>query len=153
MATLFEPAAHAAVVAERQRVVPLPGRRAGPLLSAHSPLVRRALDLVAADPRERTFLWKASPHVWHRVRLVPLTGAVLVMERPWSLPYGMTSRELEVLTEIAAGSCNAQIARDLVVAPRTVATHVEHLLDKLGAHSRARCAAIAAAEGLILERP
>jgi DNA-binding CsgD family transcriptional regulator len=84
---------------------------------------------------------------------VPLTGAVLVMERLCSLPYGMTSRELEVLRAIVAGSSNAKIARDLVVAPRTVATHVEHLLEKLGAHSRARCAAIAAAEGLILERP
>ena len=97
-------------------------------------------------------MWQEPDHGWHRVHLVPVEhGAVLTEERS-SLPHGLTARELEVVTLIAAGHSNAEIARTLVVAPRTVATHVEHLLEKLACHSRAASAAMATAEGLLLER-
>jgi DNA-binding NarL/FixJ family response regulator len=49
---------------------------------------------------------------------------------------GLTPRELEVLGYLVDGAGNAEIAEALVVAQRTVATHVEHILLKLGTPTR-----------------
>jgi DNA-binding CsgD family transcriptional regulator len=62
--------------------------------------------------------------------------------------YGITSREADVLRLIAQGLANADIAARLYLAPRTVKTHVEHLLAKTGLSSRVQLATLAAAEGL-----
>lgn len=52
-------------------------------------------------------------------------------------PLGaLTRREREVAALVAAGMTNKQIAAHLVIAPRTVDTHVEHILSKLGVSSR-----------------
>jgi DNA-binding NarL/FixJ family response regulator len=59
----------------------------------------------------------------------------------------LTRRELEVLAHLVAGLDNAQIAQRLVVSPRTVTTHVEHILMKLGVHSRTQAIAMAYREG------
>ena len=53
----------------------------------------------------------------------------------------LSARELEVAGHIAEGSTNAQIAAALRVSPRTVTSHVEHILAKLGATRRAEVAA------------
>ena len=42
-----------------------------------------------------------------------------------------------------------QIAAELVVSPKTVATHIQHLLAKLGVHSRAQAVALAFRVGLV----
>lgn len=152
MAGLLAPAAHAAVVTPAGGVVALPGRSSGPLLAADSSLVARVALLLSRGAEDRRFLWEEPRHEWHRVRVMPFDGRGLVLEQACALPHGITPRELEVLTAIAAGATNADMARAFVVAPRTVATHVEHLLEKLGCRSRAGCAAIAVAEGLLLER-
>jgi DNA-binding CsgD family transcriptional regulator len=49
---------------------------------------------------------------------------------------GVTSREMDVLSLIAQGLTNAQIAERLFLSPRTVETHVAHLLAKTGAPDR-----------------
>src|ERR671914_1367919 len=49
----------------------------------------------------------------------------------------LTARELEVLSLIAAGLSNAQIANRLVIAPKTAEHHVGRVLAKLGVRSRA----------------
>ena len=48
----------------------------------------------------------------------------------------LTPRERDVAALIAGGLSNKQIARQLVITERTVASHVEHILDKLGFASR-----------------
>ena len=60
----------------------------------------------------------------------------------------LTARELEVLSLIAAGLSNAQIADRLVIAPKTAEHHVGRVLAKLGVRSRAEAAAHAVREGL-----
>jgi DNA-binding NarL/FixJ family response regulator len=60
----------------------------------------------------------------------------------------MTSREKEVLAHIAKGLTNRQIAERLVVSEKTVATHVGHILTKLGLPSRAAATAYAYEHGL-----
>jgi DNA-binding NarL/FixJ family response regulator len=61
---------------------------------------------------------------------------------------GLTPRELEILGLLIDGCSNAQIARALVVAERTAATHLEHILVKLSAPSRTLAAVRAQREGL-----
>ena len=53
----------------------------------------------------------------------------------------LTSRELEVLTMLAAGRSNQAIAGELVVTLDTVKKHVSHILDKLGAANRTEAVA------------
>jgi len=61
----------------------------------------------------------------------------------------LTSRELEVLTMLAAGRSNQAIARELVVTLDTVKKHVGHLLGKLGAANRTEAVARARELSLI----
>ena len=63
-----------------------------------------------------------------------------------------TAREREILGLLADGNDRAEIARRLVISPRTVGSHVQHLLSKLGVHSQAQAVAMAYRDGLI-ERP
>jgi LuxR family maltose regulon positive regulatory protein len=61
----------------------------------------------------------------------------------------LTSRELEVLTMLAAGKSNQAIARQLVVTLDTIKKHVSHVLGKLGAANRTEAVARARELGLI----
>jgi len=60
----------------------------------------------------------------------------------------VTPRELDVLTLLAEGHDQNQIAKELAISPKTVATHIQHLLGKFGAHSRAQLVALAYKKGL-----
>ncbi len=61
----------------------------------------------------------------------------------------LTPRELEVLTLLARGQKNAQIAGRLFISERTVKFHVSSLLHKLGAENRTEAVTVAAQRGLI----
>lgn len=58
-------------------------------------------------------------------------------------PTSLTRRELEVLRLLADGLDQGEIAERLVISPKTVGTHIERVLAKLGAHSRAEAVALA----------
>ena len=59
----------------------------------------------------------------------------------------LTPRESEILALLAGGSGTRQIARRLVISEKTVKTHVQNILRKLGAASRLEAAAIAIRAG------
>jgi DNA-binding CsgD family transcriptional regulator/tetratricopeptide (TPR) repeat protein len=54
----------------------------------------------------------------------------------------LTRREREILNLITSGMTNVEIAQRLFVSPATVATHVSHILSKLGVKSRLEAAAV-----------
>lgn len=60
----------------------------------------------------------------------------------------LTRREEEVLAHVKSGATNAQIATRLSVTERTVATHIEHILRKVGATNRVEAAVWACRVGL-----
>ena len=62
---------------------------------------------------------------------------------------GLTKREREVLRRLAEGLLQDEIAHALVISPRTVETHIQHILGKLGVRSRTQAVAIAYREGFV----
>jgi HD-GYP domain-containing protein (c-di-GMP phosphodiesterase class II)/DNA-binding CsgD family transcriptional regulator len=68
-------------------------------------------------------------------------------------PDGLTARELEVLGLLAQGAPNKEIAIRLVVSPKTVNTHVEHIYSKIGCSSRAAASLYAMQHGLLPVAP
>jgi DNA-binding NarL/FixJ family response regulator len=65
----------------------------------------------------------------------PLAGAARAAQ--------LTPRESEVLRLLAQGLTQDEIADRLTISPKTVSTHIEHVLRKLGVHSRAQAVALA----------
>jgi DNA-binding NarL/FixJ family response regulator len=62
---------------------------------------------------------------------------------------GLSPREREILVLLAAGRTQRQIADDLVISSKTVATHIQHVLSKLGVHTRAQAVSVAFRRGLV----
>jgi two-component system nitrate/nitrite response regulator NarL len=76
-------------------------------------------------------------------RLLP---AGLAGERP---ARGLTRRELDVLSLLVDGLSQPEIAAKLFITPKTVGKHIEHILAKLGVHSRAQAVSVAVRDELI----
>jgi two-component system, NarL family, nitrate/nitrite response regulator NarL len=68
---------------------------------------------------------------------------------PGVLGTKLTRREQQVLQLLASGLTQQQIANQLVVSSSTVGSHIEHVLEKLGVHSRAQAVALALRSGLV----
>jgi DNA-binding CsgD family transcriptional regulator len=67
----------------------------------------------------------------------PDAADVVLTVREQDLPHGLTARELDILTLMVDGLANAEIAARLSTSVSTVKSHVEHILPKLRATSRA----------------
>lgn len=76
---------------------------------------------------------------------------VLTLQRART-PFGLTRREVQVLSLVAGGLSNADIAARLHLSTRTVGTHMDHVLGKLQVTSRT-AAAIKALEHAVLSAP
>ena len=63
-------------------------------------------------------------------------------------PGGLTRREVEVARLVARGKTNREMAEQFVLSERTIETHVQHILTKLGFTSRSEIAAWAVRSGL-----
>ena len=86
--------------------------------------------------------WLASgsrrPLVHHRGQrrlIVERVGDALLLEEP-PPDLGLTAREREVLTWVARGKTNTEIAQLLWLAPSTVSKHLENVYAKLGVNTR-----------------
>jgi DNA-binding NarL/FixJ family response regulator len=61
----------------------------------------------------------------------------------------LSPRERQILSLLAEGRTQSQIATVLVISSKTVATHIQHILSKLGVQSRAQAVAVAFQRGLV----
>jgi HD-GYP domain-containing protein (c-di-GMP phosphodiesterase class II) len=64
-------------------------------------------------------------------------------------PAGLTGREIEVLRLLALGLSSREIAARLVISPKTVRNHVEHIYTKIGASNRVTAGLFAVQHGLV----
>ena len=79
-----------------------------------------------------------------RIRRVALrSGASLAPADSNPVRDRLTPREREVLQMLSDGLSQNDIATALVISPKTVGTHLQHILSKLEVHSRAQAVAIA----------
>ncbi|MFI5041138.1 MAG: response regulator [Acidimicrobiales bacterium] len=89
------------------------------------------------------------PAVQHHLLDAIIAGPVVARSDATPLlPDGLTPREAEVLSLIAHGLSNAEIADRLVVNESTVKSHINHLLAKTGARDRAQAVTYAYEHGL-----
>jgi DNA-binding CsgD family transcriptional regulator len=157
-ARLVRSATAGKVLRSDTRTEALPGVSDDPLLRTGSPVLTTARGRLSEGQVYSSFLWPRG--MW------PTTGGyarVTVLAAPDDLPAilggvvllspatdlrDLTPRELQVLGLVVEGCSNQEIARQLVVAPRTVAAHIEHLLVKLDATTRTLAAVRAEREGL-----
>src|SRR5215475_4082694 len=97
-----------------------------------------------------SFLWHTGRSVWFSIRLQATpAGDIRVAVEQVALPHRLTARELDVLTLLTIGLSNTEIGAVLVSSPRTISTHVEHILAKLGQTSRTGAAAVAVERGFL----
>ncbi|HEV7741283.1 MAG TPA: AAA family ATPase [Pseudolysinimonas sp.] len=89
---------------------------------------------LAADARRRAAEANATV-------LVRMADAIKLDPTADTAAGPLTAREFEVAKLIADGATNREIAEQLVIAPKTASTHVEHILAKLGVARRAEIAA------------
>ena len=61
----------------------------------------------------------------------------------------LTEREVQVLSEIAGGNRNRDIAEKLFITEETVKVHIKHLMEKVGASDRTQAVAIGVRRGII----
>jgi DNA-binding CsgD family transcriptional regulator len=160
---LVQGATAGVVLSEDGTLDRVPGLADHPLLAPDSTALDTARAAICSGHVYTSFLWplggQHAPDGHARITAlastddVPavLTGAVLVSP-PGDL-RGLTPRELEVLGLVMEGLSNVEIARALVVAQRTVAAHVEHILAKLSAPTRTLAAVRAERYGLYVPRP
>ena len=147
-----------AVLCRGSGTQPLPGLNGDTLLTEGSPIVTTARSYIDDGQVFASFLWprggRHAPDGHVRVTVMagpgeaPASVSGMVVLSPVTDLRGLTPRELEVLGLLVDGCSNQQIARALVVSPRTVAAHLEHILVKLDAPTRTLAAVRAEREGL-----
>ncbi|MCS3765517.1 MULTISPECIES: helix-turn-helix transcriptional regulator [Bradyrhizobium] len=144
------PDSFALVISSSGAAFDLLSRSPGPHLGEDGALRRLLLDRLRPWTPRR-FLWSDDTGRCHRVSIIPCQrNMVLVTEEQIPWPYDLSFREVQVLHLVATGASNPQIAEQLFVSPRTVSTHIEHILAKMDCVSRAQLAARTMSEGLLL---
>jgi DNA-binding CsgD family transcriptional regulator len=141
----------------------LPGLPDHALLTATSPVLAVARASLRRQDVYTSFLWpiggRHAPDGHTRVTVLAGTDDVpsqlcgVAVLSPAPDLRGLTPRELEVLGLLVDGCSNQEIARVLVVAQRTVAAHLEHILAKLAAPTRTLAAVRAERGGLYVPVP
>jgi branched-chain amino acid transport system substrate-binding protein len=149
-----EAPAGAALVDAHAEPVEVDGAAAARLLKGEPALLAYARHFLRSDEAALRGYWRAHDGGWLRVSMergqdVGDGPRAVVALDSCPLPYRLTDRELDVLTLVAGGLTNREIAALIFVSARTVGTHVERLLAKLRQRSRAGVASLAAEEGIL----
>jgi DNA-binding CsgD family transcriptional regulator len=92
-----------------------------------------------SDERVLSLLGLLTPHLGQLLRRARVRAAAAGDAK------GLTPRELEILSVVAEGRTNGELARILWISPNTVRKHLENAFDKLDVHTRT--AAVARAFG------
>ncbi|WP_231930218.1 LuxR C-terminal-related transcriptional regulator [Friedmanniella luteola] len=149
--------ATAAVILTRTGgVQALPGLPDHAALRPGSPVLAAAHEML--DGPQTSFLHPAPAEPGGYLRVTALDGpdnapphlSAIVVLSPCGDLQALTRRELEVLGLLIAGCHNAEAAQRLAVTQRTIATHIEHILIKLDADTRALAAVRAQRRGLYI---
>lgn len=87
---------------------------------------------------------------FHELGAKPFVQAVELLLSPKGphTPFGLTAREVEVLTRLASGATNRSIAAEFVLSERTIDRHVSNIFTKLGVSTRAAATAAAIRNGI-----
>jgi DNA-binding CsgD family transcriptional regulator len=105
-------------------------------------LIGRSCDLLA-DGEGAALELRAAGEAFDRLGARPDAERVRARTDPAAAPGGLTAREGEVLALVARGRTNKDIARDLDISQKTVASHIGHILTKLGLPNRSAATAYA----------
>ena len=114
---------------------------------------RRGAEELVADAHALTVRLRARPlreeleSLARRARLQIGEGSRVAGRDAGLERFELTPRELEVLTLLAAGQTNREIAGELFISDKTASVHVSHILAKLGVPNRAAAAALAHTSG------
>ena len=124
----------------------IPATPAGPLLVHHDAALRAARAALPGPAYRAAF---AQGSAMAPAEAVAFALGEPARSRPDTgrpAPGPLTRRERDVAVLVASGQSNGQIAASLVISVRTVETHVQHIMDKLGCSTRAQIAAWSAAQ-------
>jgi DNA-binding CsgD family transcriptional regulator len=150
LADELAPGSYALAVSPNGFAFHLPNRSPGPHLGEGGELRRLVLEKAKSSKPQR-FVWPDEAGRCHQVTITPCRGNILLItEECIRWPYNLSLREFQILHLVTSGASNPNIAEQLFVSPRTVSTHIEHILAKMGCDSRTRLAALAVSEGLLL---
>jgi DNA-binding NarL/FixJ family response regulator len=124
---------------ERLPIIFISGKRAEPLDRVAGRLI--GADEFVAKPFRGDDLLAAV-----RGRLAAADGR---SAEPVESSFALTPREFDVLRLLCAGLSPKDIGRELVLARKTVSTHIQHILSKLNVHSQAQAVSLALVSGLV----
>jgi DNA-binding CsgD family transcriptional regulator len=157
LSSVLEPGRPAVGVTEDGGVLHISLEPSEAFLYAPTAIVRAAQQLLSSLRSRAGYQLRDARGDWHAVQIVRAPAgmiggrpcAIVTSARSDAPPYGLTTREMDVLTMMATGAHNREIADSLCTSPRTVSTHVEHILAKLQCTSRTAATARAVEEGIL----
>jgi predicted ATPase/DNA-binding CsgD family transcriptional regulator len=117
----------------------------GPTIPSVAGARQLAMEALGADAFDAEF--KVGQHLSREVALRLALGEAAPLDSSVSaqvVASPLTKRELEVAQLVAAGLSNKQIGLRLFISEATVATHIRHIMDKLGVNSRSQIAVLTA---------
>lgn len=116
---------------------------------AREALAAGALGYVLKDAAEHELVAAVRNAAAGESYLNPRLGAKIAAEPPPGPPDDLSAREVEVLTLIARGFTNTEIAEQLYLSVRTVETHRSHIQQKLRLSTRSELVGYAFERGLV----
>jgi len=124
--------------------IPVPSRRKGRFIAMHlfRDITKKMKMLRLAEELHALLSTPGGKAVSEITQRHPASSGMAALP-PISSVFPLSKREKEVLHFLAAGKASKDIADILCISPLTVRNHTQHILEKLGAHSRLQALAIA----------